>query len=180
MIKRSSIVTIPIRYYSNPVFNKKVRGQKHPWEVDKYRNSSPYFRHFMLSKYSSTGQTTSDRKGQATISHPFIHQLNIPIHVAHPINQISGLELYINASVGNTLPTPQVSVPIPATQHIWNWWLRNIIITVISDHLSHVQGRWLAYFSFTNWKQRPNGHVTVAIAHHRVNMVAALTIEIIS
>ena len=45
-------------------------------------------------------------------------------------------------------------------------WDGNIIITVISDHLSHAQGRWLVYFSFTKLTRRPNGHVTAATAHY--------------
>ena len=33
------------------VFQKKVRGQKHPWKVDNCRNSSPYIKHFISNKY---------------------------------------------------------------------------------------------------------------------------------
>ena len=47
-------------------------------------------------------------------------------------------------------------------------WDRNIIITVISDHLSHALGRWLVYFSFTKLIRRPNGHVTVVTADYYV------------
>ena len=35
---------------SNPLFKKRVCGRKHPWEVDNCRNSSPYIKHFILSK----------------------------------------------------------------------------------------------------------------------------------
>ena len=41
------MVSSPIRFF----FVTEVRGQKHPGEADKYRNSSPYMNHFMLSKY---------------------------------------------------------------------------------------------------------------------------------
>ena len=47
-----------------------------------------------------------------------------------------------------------------------NEWDRKIIITVISDHLSHAQGRWLVYFSFTELKRRPKSHVAAATAHY--------------
>ena len=57
-------------------------------------------------------------------------------------------------------------------------WDKNIIITVISDHLSHAQGRWLVYVSFTKLKLRPNGHVTAATAHCHVSRAAALVLEI--
>ena len=57
-------------------------------------------------------------------------------------------------------------------------WDKNIIIAVISDHLSHAQGRWLVYFSFTKLKRRPNGHVTAATAYHHVSRAAALVFEI--
>ena len=57
-------------------------------------------------------------------------------------------------------------------------WDRKIIITIISDHLSHAQGRWLVYFSFTKLKRRPNGHVTAATAHYHVSRAAALVLEI--
>ena len=57
-------------------------------------------------------------------------------------------------------------------------WDRNIIMTVISDHLSHALGRWLVYFSFTKLKRRPNGHVTAATAHYYVCRAAALVLEI--
>ena len=36
---------------SNPFFKKRVYGWKHPREVDNCRNSSPYIKHFILSKY---------------------------------------------------------------------------------------------------------------------------------
>ena len=36
---------------SNLFFETKVRGQKHPREADKCRNSKPYINHFILSKY---------------------------------------------------------------------------------------------------------------------------------
>ena len=51
-------------------------------------------------------------------------------------------------------------------------WGRNMMITVISSHLSHAQGRWPEYFLFTNLKGRSNGHVTAATAHHHVGRVA--------
>ena len=51
-------------------------------------------------------------------------------------------------------------------------WGRNMMITVISGHLSHAQGRWPEYFLFTNLKGRSNGHVTAATAHHHVGRVA--------
>ena len=57
-------------------------------------------------------------------------------------------------------------------------WDRSIIITVISDHLSHVKGMWLVYFSFTKLKRRPNGHVAAATAHYHVSRAAALVLEI--
>ena len=57
-------------------------------------------------------------------------------------------------------------------------WDRNIIITVISDHLIHALGRWLVYFSFTTLIRRPNGHVTAATAHYYVCRAAALVLEI--
>ena len=57
-------------------------------------------------------------------------------------------------------------------------WDRNIIITVISDYLSHALGRWLVYFSFTKLIRRPNGHVTVVAADYYVYRVAALVLEI--
>ena len=57
-------------------------------------------------------------------------------------------------------------------------WDRHIIMTVVADHLSYAPGRWPVYFSFTSWKQRPNGHVTAATAHHQVNSVTALVLEI--
>ena len=57
-------------------------------------------------------------------------------------------------------------------------WDRNIIITVISDHLSHALGRWLVYFSFTKLIRRPNGHVTAATAHYYVCRAAALVLGI--
>ena len=55
---------------------------------------------------------------------------------------------------------------------------RNIIITVISDHLSHDQDSWPVYFLFANLMCRSNGHVTAATAHHRVNRAAPLLLEI--
>ena len=57
-------------------------------------------------------------------------------------------------------------------------WDRNIITIVISDHLSHTQGRWLVYFSFRKLKREPNGHVTAATAHYRVSRAATLVLEI--
>ena len=57
-------------------------------------------------------------------------------------------------------------------------WDRNIIITVISDHLSHALGRWLVYFSSTKLIRRPNGHVTAVTAHYYVCRAAALVLEI--
>ena len=48
----------------------------------------------------------------------------------------------------------------------------------ISDHLSHAQGKWLVYFSFTKLKLRPNIHVTAATAHYHVSKVTALVLEI--
>ena len=57
-------------------------------------------------------------------------------------------------------------------------WDRNIIIRVISDHLSHTQGRWLVYISFTKLKRRPNGHVTAATAHYYVSRAATLALGI--
>ena len=57
-------------------------------------------------------------------------------------------------------------------------WDKNIIITVISDHLSHAQGRWLVYLSFTKLKRRPNVHVTAATAHYHISRAAALVLEI--
>ena len=57
-------------------------------------------------------------------------------------------------------------------------WERNIIITVISDHLSHALNRWLVYFSFTKLIRRPNGHVTAATVHYHVCRAAALVLEI--
>ena len=57
-------------------------------------------------------------------------------------------------------------------------WDRNIIITVISDHLSHALGRLLVYFSFTKLIRRPNGHVTAVTAHYYVCRAAALVLEI--
>ena len=36
---------------SNPFFKNKVFGQKHPMEVDKFRNSIPYINYFIPSKY---------------------------------------------------------------------------------------------------------------------------------
>ena len=57
-------------------------------------------------------------------------------------------------------------------------WDRNIIIKVISDHLSHAQGRWLVYFSFTKLERRPNGHVAAATAHYHVSRPVALVLEI--
>ena len=57
-------------------------------------------------------------------------------------------------------------------------WDKNIIITVISDHLSHAQGRWLVYLSFTKFKRRPNVHVTAATAHYHISRAAALVLEI--
>ena len=57
-------------------------------------------------------------------------------------------------------------------------WDRNIIITVISDNLSHSQGRWLLYFSFTKLKRRPNDHVTAATAHYYISRAAVLVLEI--
>ena len=57
-------------------------------------------------------------------------------------------------------------------------WDRNIIMTVISDHLSHALGRWLVYFSFTKLQRRPNGHMTAATAHYYVCRAAALVLEI--
>ena len=57
-------------------------------------------------------------------------------------------------------------------------WDRNIIMTVISDNLSHALGRWLVYFSFTKLKRWPNGHVTAATAHYYVCRAAALVLEI--
>ena len=47
-----------------------------------------------------------------------------------------------------------------------NEWVRNVIITVISDNLSHAQCRWLVNFSLTESRRRPNGHMNVATAHH--------------
>ena len=57
-------------------------------------------------------------------------------------------------------------------------WDRNIIITVLSDHLNHALGRWLIYFSFTKLIRRPNDHVTAATAHYYVFSAAALVLEI--
>ena len=57
-------------------------------------------------------------------------------------------------------------------------WDRNIIITVISDHLSHALGRLLVYFSFTKLIRRPNGHVTAVTPHYYVCRAAALVLEI--
>ena len=57
-------------------------------------------------------------------------------------------------------------------------WDRNIIIRVISDHLSHALGSWLVYFSFTKLIRRPNGHVTAATAYYYVCRAAALVLEI--
>ena len=52
-------------------------------------------------------------------------------------------------------------------------WGRNMMITVISGHLSHAQGKWPDYFLFTNLKGRSNGHVTAAMtARHHVRRVA--------
>ena len=51
-------------------------------------------------------------------------------------------------------------------------WGRNMMITVISGHLSHAQGKWPDYFLFTNLKGRSNGHVTAATARHHVRRVA--------
>ena len=48
-------------------------------------------------------------------------------------------------------------------------WDRNNIITVFFDHLSHAQGRWLVYFSFTKLKRRSNGHVTAATPHYHAS-----------
>ena len=36
---------------SNPFFKKKARGRNHTRQVGNCRNSSPYIRHFILSKY---------------------------------------------------------------------------------------------------------------------------------
>ena len=57
---------------STPFSVKIVRGQKHPKEVDMYRNSAPHINHFILSNIRY--RTTSVRKGQATLSHSFPHQ----------------------------------------------------------------------------------------------------------
>ena len=57
-------------------------------------------------------------------------------------------------------------------------WNRNIVITVISDHLSHAQGRGLVYFLFTNLERRSNGHVTAATAHHHVSKAVPPVLEI--
>ena len=57
-------------------------------------------------------------------------------------------------------------------------WNRDIVITAISDHLSHAQGRGLVYFLFTNLECRSNGHVTAATAHHHVSRVVPLVLEI--
>ena len=57
-------------------------------------------------------------------------------------------------------------------------WDRNIIITIIPDHLSHAQCRRLVYFSFTKLRRQPNGHVTAATAHYHVSRAAALVLEI--
>ena len=57
-------------------------------------------------------------------------------------------------------------------------WDRNIIITVISDHLSHALGRWLVHFSVTKLIRRPNGRVTAVTAHYYVCKAAALVLEI--
>ena len=57
-------------------------------------------------------------------------------------------------------------------------WDRVIIITVISDHLSHAQGRWSVYFSFINLKYRSNGYVTAPTSHHYISRAAPLVLEI--
>ena len=57
-------------------------------------------------------------------------------------------------------------------------WDRNMIITVISDHLSHAQGKWPVYLLFTNLKCHSNGHVTTATTHHHVSRAAPPVLEI--
>ena len=117
--------------YSNPGFSKKVQGQKQSWEIDKCRESSPYI---ALSKYWHPVEDNQCWKGQATIGHPFPHQLNIWIQIStHCLSHRFQCWSFLFNILGIE-------------------WDRNIIISVIAAHLSHAQGRWLVYFSFASWK----------------------------
>ena len=60
---------------SNPLFKKNFRGQKHPREVDKCKNSIPnidYIRHTI--NINIRYKKTSVRNGQARISYPISKQ----------------------------------------------------------------------------------------------------------
>ena len=116
--------------YSNQVFSKKVRGQKHLWEVNKCRKSSPHIGHFILYKYKQHPvQDNRCRKRQATIGHPFPHQLNIwiQINTSGSLHQSdSGCKSYINAQfVSVSKPIQRSSwwntLPLLPIQQIWNW-----------------------------------------------------------
>ena len=53
-------------------------------------------------------RTTSAQKGQATIGHPFPHQLNISIQMAHHISQTSKCKLYDYISSLSIRTKPEV------------------------------------------------------------------------
>ena len=164
--------------------------------MDKCRKSIPYIRHFILSKYwQHPVQKNYSRKKTGC------HRPHLSSSVKHlntnkckwhtpPVRLLD--VNYI--SMHNSCKYPNQSRGHQDVSHCLYHkfrclfllvnifeieWDRNIIITVIADHLSYAIGReGRVYFSFTNWKQRPNGHVTAATAHPHVNSVAALALEL--
>ena len=166
--------------YTNPVFSKKVHGQKRPWKVDKCRKSSPYI---IVSKY---WQHPVHRSSLS----PSVKHLNANKYKWHTasvrlpdVNYISMHNSckYPNQSRGHQDESHCLSHRFRCLFLLFNIfgidWNRNIIITVIADHFSHAQGRWPVYFSFTNWKSDqiatwlPQLHIIMSI-------IAVLAIEI--
>ena len=87
---------------------------------------------------------------------------------------------YPNQSTGQQEETHCLPIAFLIVNILGFEWDRNIIVTVISDHLNHAQGCWLrlVYFSFTNWKQRPNGPCDCCNCTYHVNRATALALEI--
>ena len=74
--------------YSTPFFKKKVHGQKHARQVTKGRNSGPYIRYFILSKYWQHPVQYNPCQGREGHHRPSIfpsveHQLQINTDTPH-------------------------------------------------------------------------------------------------
>ena len=120
--------------HAQPMFEKTVREQKHPMEVDKCRNSLSHNFLLIQNHYCqcpAQGNLCLERAGQL-VGHPLPHQLGI----CHLVWQL--INTYMNMDIAGWVPVSQwvPSYPASQVQAYWFTWSTHVA-PFIQGSLAH-------------------------------------------